>query len=472
MGKSAGKSALALWTHHLRSVDVLDYSSAEYTGPAIRMGAGVRGFEAYTAAASHGLCVVGGFCPTVGIVGGYTQGGGHGPMSSQYGLGADQTLEWEVITPTGEHIVATPRQHSDLYWALSGGGPGTYGVVLSLTVRAHPDGPTGGASLAFSTAAMEKDDFWAFFKAWHDLLPSLVDAGGTAGYAVTKDAFFIAPITAPGWSQQQVSDFIAPLAENLDRLDVEYALEVTSSPTFLEHYTRYGGPMPRGPYTIHHLFGGRMIPRATVQENGTALIGAIRSVIEETDGFLGFVALDVSRSASRQSVAQNAVLPAWRDTLVTVLVQSTWNFSAPRSDGQRRADQITNVIVPKLTELTPGSGTYLNEADFQLETWKEDFYGANYESLRAIKQKYDPEGVLYGPTAVGSDVWSVDMDGRLCKRWADGFRSPGLVRASLSRALASLKSPARWEELESSVRAGISRLRVFPDTFTGRNSEL
>ncbi|KAK1637103.1 hypothetical protein BDP81DRAFT_460692 [Colletotrichum phormii] len=413
MGKSTGKGALALWTSSLHSIEVLDFASEGYSGPAIHMGAGVRGLEAYTAAASHGLRVVGGFCPTVGVAGGYTQGGGHGPLSSQYGLGADQVLEWEVITPSGEHVVATPQQYSDLYWALSGGGPGTYAVVLSLTVRAYPDGSIGGATLAFSTAGVEKDDFWNFFKSWQDLLPSLTAAGGTAGYAVTKDAFFIAPITLPRWTKEQVSGLISPLVERLDELGIMYMLEVTSTLTFLDHYRKHGGPLPRGPYTIHHLFGGRMIPRSTVEENSTALVGAIRSILEDTDAFLGFVALDVGQKSSRKAAADNAVLPAWRDTLVTVLAQSTWNFSAPRADGQRRADEITNVVVPKLRHLTLGSGTYMNEGDFQLKTWKKDFYGANYPRLRAIKSKYDPEGLLFGLTGVGSDAWSVDEENRL-----------------------------------------------------------
>jgi len=41
------------------------------------MGAGVQAFEAYAAADKVGLNVMGGQCPTVGISGGYTQGGGH-----------------------------------------------------------------------------------------------------------------------------------------------------------------------------------------------------------------------------------------------------------------------------------------------------------------------------------------------------------------------------------------------------------
>ena len=57
------------------------------------MGAGVQAFEAYYAADARGLRVLGGECPTVGIAGGYTQGGGHSALSSIYGLGADQALD-------------------------------------------------------------------------------------------------------------------------------------------------------------------------------------------------------------------------------------------------------------------------------------------------------------------------------------------------------------------------------------------
>jgi hypothetical protein len=47
--------------------------------------------------------------------------------------------------------------------------------------------------------------------------------------------------------------------------------------------------------------------------------------------------------------------------------------------------------------------------------WKTDFYGPNYAKLLAIKDKYDPEHMLYGSTAVGGDRWSQQQDGRLCR---------------------------------------------------------
>ncbi|KAF5873341.1 putative fad binding domain protein [Botrytis fragariae] len=112
------------------NTEIVDYRSSYYNGKAIKVGAGVSVMEAMTAANSQGLVVVGGNDGTVGFAGGYTQGGGHGQLVSKYGLAADQVLEWEVVTGNGDFLIASPTENKDLYWALSGGGGGSYGVVL------------------------------------------------------------------------------------------------------------------------------------------------------------------------------------------------------------------------------------------------------------------------------------------------------------------------------------------------------
>ncbi len=55
------------------------------------------------------------------------------------------------------------------------------------------------------------------------------------------------------------------------------------------------------------------------------------------------------------------------------------------------------------------------QADPLDPNWKTSFYGKNYEKLLSIKIRYDPEGVFYAPTAVGSDAWVSQPDGRLCR---------------------------------------------------------
>jgi FAD/FMN-containing dehydrogenase len=101
--------------HKLDSISINEnYASSYYNGPAVKLGAGVITSSAYVAAAASGYRVVGGTRATEGISGGYNQGGGHSILSSQYGLAADNVLEWEVVTASGDHILATPSQNEDL----------------------------------------------------------------------------------------------------------------------------------------------------------------------------------------------------------------------------------------------------------------------------------------------------------------------------------------------------------------------
>jgi hypothetical protein len=65
----------------LKDIDFIEnYSDKFYTGKAAKVGAGVLGYEMLTAAKAQGVVVVSGTCPTVGLAGGYTQGGGHSAL--------------------------------------------------------------------------------------------------------------------------------------------------------------------------------------------------------------------------------------------------------------------------------------------------------------------------------------------------------------------------------------------------------
>ena len=379
------------------------------------MGAGVRGFEAFEAAKARGFRVVGGNCPTVGLAGGFIQGGGHSTLSSLYGLGADQTLEWEVVTADGKHVIASPARNSDLYWALSGGGGGTYGVVLSVTVRAHKDGVVGGASLFFPSAGISNDTFWDLVAFWQRGLSKIVDTGATAIHSISKAGFTLLPVTAPGLSVADMTAMLRPFTTELEKHNVTYDLNITSFPNFRDHYEEYLGPLPFGKYPGAQLIGGRLIPRSVVADNNDGLVAAMRNITENSNFFLGCIGLNVSQPSGSPGIPSNAVLPGWRDAIMSILVIETWNFSLPRAVSEAEGDELTNNVVPQLADLSPGAGAYMSEADFQLPTWKEDFYGSNYERLRAIKTKYDPDDLFYGQTAVGSDVWTAAGDGRLCR---------------------------------------------------------
>jgi FAD/FMN-containing dehydrogenase len=88
------------------------------------------------AADAHSLVAALGNCGTVGMAG-LTLGGGYGPLSGTRGLAADNLLGAEIVLADGGRVTADPDTEPDLFWALRGGG-GNFGVVTSLCVRLHP----------------------------------------------------------------------------------------------------------------------------------------------------------------------------------------------------------------------------------------------------------------------------------------------------------------------------------------------
>ena len=405
---------MGVWTHYLKDIEFLNWSDKNYKGKAIKIGAGVQGYEAIEAAQAQGLVAVGGECPTVGVAGGYTQGGGHSALSTSFGLGADQTLEWEVVTAAGKLVTASRTQNADLYWALSGGGGGTYGVVVSLTAKAHPDAVVSGASLMFYSSTTTSNSFYAAVEAFHSLLPAMVDSGAMIVYYFSDAFFEISPLTAYGKTEAEVKVIMTPLATALNKLNITYTLTYSQSATYVDHYNTYFGPLPFGNIEVGIAqYGGRLIPRSTVFNNNDDLTATVRNITENGVLFIG-VGVNVSSPAITSGVS-NAVLPAWRDALVHVTLTTPWNFTAPWSEMIVLQDKMTYGIVPQLEAVTPGSGAYMNEADFRQLNWQEDFFGNNYRKLLGIKDKWDPNHLFYAVTAVGSERGTVAADGRMCR---------------------------------------------------------
>lgn len=228
-GKSTGAGAIGLWTHNLKGAQIIDYESVNYTGKAIKVDAGVQIEEAYAIASANDLAVVGAEVPTVGYAGGYTQGGGHSALSSKYGLAADQVLEWEVVDGQGRLITVNPWVNADLYWALCGGGGGTFAVVLSMTSKAYPDIPVTGASLAFTSVGVTQEQFYESIEAFHASLPDIVDAGAMTVSFFTNETFSLSPLTAPGLSTQEVENLLMPLIKQLTAYNISYG-RVSSFP--------------------------------------------------------------------------------------------------------------------------------------------------------------------------------------------------------------------------------------------------
>ncbi|PYI01924.1 FAD binding domain protein [Aspergillus sclerotiicarbonarius CBS 121057] len=406
LGKSTGAGALALWTHHLKNIQILsNYTSTSYTGPAIKVGAGVQVFEAMAAAHKENFVLVGGNCQSVGYAGGYTQGGGHGQLASKFGLAADQVLEWEVVTAAGELLIASETQNADLYWALCGGGGGTYGAVLSMTSKVYPELRTTTANLTFSAEGVEESVYWGVVETFVKGLLPLTDAGGVAIWEAMNASFTVTPVTIPGGTREQLEGWLAPTIDLLRGYNMSYTYHITEFPTYWASYMAMNPPSN----VTEAQIGGRMIPRSTVEHNSSALITAFKTIANHH----GATISGVSMNASRNTIPDNAVNPAWRDLAIDVVLGTTFNYTNRTTDLQNQ-HLMTHVLLPLLETLSPESGAYLNEADIHQPNWQWVFYRDNYDALSAIKEKYDPKEMFYARTGVGSERWMEVGDGRLC----------------------------------------------------------
>lgn len=223
LGKSTGAGGLAIWIHYMKDISIVGYVSSHYSGKAMKMGAGVQSFEGSDAAYRAGLVIVGGNCPTVGLAGGYSQGGGHGQLVSHVGLATDQVLEWEVVLANGKLLTASPAEHPDLYWALSGGGGGTYGVVVSMTSKAYPELPTASGNLSFSDTGISRDTFFAAVSIFISILPSLGDAGGASVWWLTNNTLSTTPTTIPGGTATLFNSLFSPLIAFLKQNNIQHS---------------------------------------------------------------------------------------------------------------------------------------------------------------------------------------------------------------------------------------------------------
>ncbi|KAI1105907.1 FAD-binding domain-containing protein [Jackrogersella minutella] len=416
IGRSNGQGSLALWTHNLKNMTFFNYSSPSYTGPAVKAGAGIQFFEAYKIAADNGFRVLGGYCPTVGMVGGYVQGGGHGPLSASYGMAADNTLEFEVVTVDGQHLTASPTENSDLYWALSGGGAGNYAVVLSLTAKAHPDGNTAGATLSFANT--NPTQYWAGVAAWQKSLLTINTIPHLAtSWGLDNTGFSLNVATLTDGTQADLEAALQPFLQDLKGLNISLATYNTSEhATFYDHYEAY--TFPPEIYATNSSLGGRLISPSTVENNLTGLVDVFRQIVTDADyprNRISAISLNVTHERVGNAAGSNAVLPAWRDALYTLNVGIGFDADAATAELQDVQAKV-NEWQALFTPLTPGGGGYMNEATFDDAAWKEDYYGANYDRLLEIKKKYDPGFALWQHTSVGMDAyWELNGEGRLCR---------------------------------------------------------
>ena len=145
-----------------------------------------------------------------------------------------------VVVSNGDHLTVNTRNHADLFWALRGGGGGTFGVVTSVTYRTYPIVPVVLASLSITANGSKltqpvKSAFTELVRVTADLTDAgwggyvqFYTAGDTRGFS------FNAIIPNVTWEKANQTilpyfDYVKSLAESTR--DTDDALTVSGGTT-------------------------------------------------------------------------------------------------------------------------------------------------------------------------------------------------------------------------------------------------
>ncbi|KAI0408720.1 putative 6-hydroxy-D-nicotine oxidase [Xylaria palmicola] len=432
LGKSTGAGALSIWTHNLKTIEFIEkYQGSGYTGQAMKLGAGVEVGELYAAADKYGVNAVGGECKGVGVTGGYIQGGGHSPLSSIYGMGADQVLSIDIVLPNGRFITANKENNADIFWAVRGGGGGTFGVVTSMIVKVYPKMVYSGLTFYItsgddSISNYTTDVFFAALEAYWRKFPDFAQAKGHYGYSSVYPRFDgvpgytwqFHPWLAPGTNLTDFKATIAPLLAEWQTIGFDVEPEYFEHDNFLQLWQSHFPTEFVANANLRQ--GSRLIPAKNWEDAATLnqTIATFRDILS-TGAMIMY-----NMVGKKPSDVDNAVNPAWRENLFFVIVGSAWTDTSTAAEIEAANKAITYETGAKLRSISEGAGSYLNEADLAEPDFQQSFWGTNYDRLLAIKQKVDPWDTFWAPTAVGSENWYITrqeswlmtQNGRLCRK--------------------------------------------------------
>lgn len=345
-----------------------------------------------------------------------------GPLSSKYGLAVDHVLSMDIVTPDGEFHTVDEKNNADLFWALRGGGGGTFGVVTSVTMRTLPKMKVAGLTLSITIGPdgdVSEDLFWDAITAWWRRFPTFVKQGSYA-YSIilpTGDgglSWALTPWMVPDMTLDQFREMTADLRAEWERIGFNINLNFFETENFYDAWTTH---FPDDTVGVPNLrTASRLIP----SENWVN-----PSLLEDTVSFIKRAVRDGSsligyniRAAPVADAPASATIPVWRDTTMFAIVGTMWDATLPTPEVDTINERITKEWTASLRSLTPGGGTYGNEGDLMDPDFQKAFYGYdNYQRLTTIKQTVDPWGLFYAPTGVGSENWSVtDQTGYVLKQ--------------------------------------------------------
>jgi hypothetical protein len=340
-----------------------------------------------------------------------------------FGVGADQIVALEVVLASGRFITATPSVNKDLYWAMLGGGGGTFGIITSAVVKVHPKVPVTVSTWSVMTSeTVSADAFWETFRFFWDNFPTYNKAKTYSYFSLMKLApgtymWSMAPFFGTNKTVAETDALLKPFFDKAAELGVAITPNTTYYDRFYPAYQEHFGQNNYFVGGAGATPGNRMLPTENwaTEDMREQTFAALQNAVEKAL----MVNIYHQHPADDQNKGINSVNPAFRNEQSMVVAIN--NIVEQTAAGWKAGNAVlTNDIIGPLREVSPAGGTYGNEADISEPDWQKAFWGANYPKLLTLKKKYDPSELFYVHHGVGSEGWAIDDKGIVGVQSTDG----------------------------------------------------
>lgn len=341
---------------------------------------GARWADVDRATQAHGLATTGGLDSRTGVAG-LTLGGGLGWLARSYGLAVDNLVAANVVTATGEVVHASQESHSDLFWALRGGGGG-FGIVTAFEFRLHEVGPEVAVAQAYVLGDRATEAL-RFYRDFALAAPDEVACYALALRIPPVDPFpsehhgevAIGIVAMHAGSIETGTRAIEPLAEAPDAV-----VSFVAPMLYTDLQSSFDAAAPNGGryyYKSAYMAG---LPDEAI----TAFAAELDEFpgeytllgIEPLGGAIGRVARDATAFPHRDSAFVFGAWPGWADPAdddaMIAWGRRVYEAMSPFSDG----------------------GMYANYLDQDDDNEVEAAFRGNYDRLLEVKRKWDPDDLF------------------------------------------------------------------------------
>ncbi|KXH45836.1 FAD binding domain-containing protein [Colletotrichum salicis] len=372
----------------------------------VSVGPGARWINVTDAVTPHGIAVVGGRSPMVGVPG-FLLGGGMSFLTGRRGMGCDNVRNYEVVLVSGQIVNANTLENQDLYWALRGGGGSSFGIVTRFDLEAYAQGDVW-SRLAVWSANYTTEVLNTFTKTVKEKLHSGQDLDSHAFFGLTYVGTATGePIPTLYGFHMDLSSPYAPGGE----YDTMQGLFQLPEPMMNETLVTDISSQIRT--TSRTVFGERQSFYATSIRDGENSESFMSSVIDAFTTFASELRADVEARGDSLNVTMvfqpltNPALEAMQRNggnalglkpsefpSYIVSVPTAWSDAALDDMIDARTNQFIKDLDAMAQKQGFGNGfEYMNYAG-KLQNVIESYGKVNQEKLRAIAAKYDPNGLL------------------------------------------------------------------------------